>query len=100
MSDDTNLATTPIRDLIRSFREQIAELPPEQFLQKLFLSTITNRYVAMANEIDELSAENHILKDRYLECKADRADLRDANRTLQAKYDNALRLWERDKEIP
>jgi len=74
---DTNLATTPIRELIASFRKQLEELPIEKLIDKLFISTITNRFEAMADEIDELSAKNHDLKDRYEQCKADRADLLD-----------------------
>jgi hypothetical protein len=75
MSDD-NLATTPIRELIASFRKQIAEFPVERMLDMMILSTITTRLELQADEIDALSAENHILKDRYETCKADRADLR------------------------
>ena len=64
MADD-NLATVPIRELITSFRKQIEDLPIEKLIDKLFLSTITNRLEAQADEIDALSAENHLLTERY-----------------------------------
>lgn len=52
MGDD-NLATTPIRELITSFRKQIEELPMDRLIDKLFISTITNRFEEMADLIVE-----------------------------------------------
>ena len=73
MADD-NLATVPIRELITSFRRQIDELPEawdksplRGFIDKLFLSTITNRFEAMADEIDGLRASNQTLAERVVE---------------------------------
>lgn len=66
---EANLTTTPIRELITSFRKQIEELPDEKIFDKLFMATITNRFEVMADEFDELN-------EKYQECKADRADLR------------------------
>jgi hypothetical protein len=54
---DTNLATVPIRELITSFRKQIDELPREALFNTLFLTTITNRFESMADEIDALKSD-------------------------------------------
>ena len=66
MADD-NLATVPIRELITSFRKQIEDLPIEKLIDKLFLSTITNRLEAQADEIDALRASNQTLAERVVE---------------------------------
>ena len=66
MADD-NLATVPIRELITSFRKQIEDLPIEKLIDKLFLSTITNRLEAQADEIDALRASNQTLAARVVE---------------------------------
>ena len=66
MADD-NLATVPIRELITSFRKQIDDLPIEKLIDKLFLSTITNRLEAQADEIDALRASNQTLAERVVE---------------------------------
>jgi hypothetical protein len=62
---EANLTTTPIRELITSFRKQIDELPREKIFDALFMSTITNRFEVMANEIDELKQIISALEDGY-----------------------------------
>lgn len=57
MSENDDMRTMPVRDLIDQLRTKVVEMPPEMMLQKLIISVLIRRLEDEADRADRAETQ-------------------------------------------